>query len=306
MLGPQLKHAAEYWKTCGPAWVARVAASKFVGLLGPVLPPVVCKSAMMYLRLGYWPNIRNPRTFNEKVAHRQLFAPHPLGSLVADKWRVREYVAERGLRDILNEVYFVTDDPATIPFADLPDQFVIKANHGSGTNIIVKDRSKLKQKRVIRQCRKWLTQKSGKVTHNYETHYDGIAPLILVERYIEAEEGRGALTDYKLFCFRGLAQFIQVDLDRFVNHTRVIYDCEWRDTGMRYIYSRGELVPKPPRFEEMLRVVERLSADFDFCRIDLYAPEPERLLFGEITMNPQGGLGPFTPREWDFRLGELW
>lgn len=273
--------------------------------LRPALGPEIFKSIRMRLRLGYWPNIRKPRTFNEKVAHRQIFAPHPLASVVADKWRVRQYVAERGLEDILNDIYFVTDDPSRIPFDDLPDRFVIKANHGCHWNIFVVSKQALDRQRTIQQCRQWLGTKYGKVSYDNETHYDTIPPLILVERFIEDSQ-RDFPLDYKIFCFRQKAHFVQVDLGRFARRTKTIYDREWRDTGIQFIYPRGELVPKPHRLDDMLRIAERLACGFDFCRVDLYAPEPDRILFGEITMSPAGGLGRFTPREWDYRLGELW
>lgn len=305
MLPRMVKRAVELWKTDGPAWVAGAAASKVVELFYPVLPPVTYKALYMFLRQGYWPNIRTPRTLNEKIAHRQLFAPHPLSSLVADKWRVRQYVAERGLAQILNEVYFVTDDPEKIPFDNLPDRFVIKANHGSLMNLFVTDKQTLDRQRVIRLCRRWLRHKYGRATLNYETHYDGIPPMILVERYIDEGE-HYVPTDYKFFCFHGSARLIEVDLARFVSHTRAIYDREWKDTGIRLVFPRGEVMPRPPRLAEMIQIAERLSGDFDFCRVDLYAPAPETILFGEITTNHGGGLERFVPREWDLRLGELW
>jgi len=304
----QLGRAVDHWKTEGPGWAAQIAAakfSKFVEVLHPVLSPMTYKSVQMLLNLGYWPNIRNPRTLNEKIAHRQLLVPHPLASLVSDKWRVRQYVAERGPANILNEVYFTTDDPERIPFDDLPDQFVIKANHGSGWNIFVTDKRTLDRKEVIRLCWDWLSHKYSKATRSHETHYDRIAPLILVERFIEDRE-HGVPVDYKFFCFHGSVHLVQVDLGRFGEHTRVLFDREWRDTSIQFLYPRRGAVPRPPRLAEMVRVAERLSVGFDFCRVDLYAPDPERILFGEITMNPEGGLGRLTPREWDFRLGKLW
>jgi hypothetical protein len=304
-LREQLRHAAQYWKTDGPVWVARVAAEKVVELLWFALPPLTYRSVRMFLRLGYWPDIRNPRTFNEKVAHRQIFAPHPLASVVADKWRVRQYVAERGLEGLLNDVYFATDDPAKIPFDDLPDRFVIKANHGCHWNIFVRDKQLLDRQSVIRQCRRWLSTKYDTVSYDNETHYRAIPPLILVEKLVDDGVHDFPL-DYKLFCFHQTAHFVQVDIGRHAKRTKTIYDREWRDTGIQFIYPRGELVPRPPRLSEMLQVAERLSGDFDFCRVDLYAPDAERILFGEITMSPAGGLGRFTPREWDHRLGELW
>lgn len=300
LLSRKLRTAVACWKSSGPRGLAEAALSK----LWPVLSPVAYKSLKMFLRLGYWPNIRNPRTLNEKIVHRQLFAPHPLASRVADKWRVREYVAERGLGDILNEVYFVTDDPDKIPFDDLPDRFVIKANHGCAMNYFVTDKQTLDRQGVIRLSREWLSLKYGKATRNYETHYDSIRPMVLVERFIG--EGHGVPVDYKFYCFHQAALLVDVHVGRFANHTANLYDREWRDIGIRSEVPCGEVVPKPRNLQTMLQIAERLSGDFDFCRVDLYAPDAGRFLFGEITINPAAGLTRFIPREWDFRLGELW
>ncbi|MFO7675570.1 MAG: ATP-grasp fold amidoligase family protein [bacterium] len=306
MLSGRLGHATEYWKTEGPGFAARVAAFKLIEPLYPVLPPLAWKTLMMWARLGYWPNIRNPRTFNEKMAHRQLFAPHPLAPLVADKWRVRQYVAKRGLADILNEVYLTTDDPAKIPFDDLPDRFVIKANHGCGMNIIVPDKSRLDRPAVISRCREWLATKYGRASRNNETHYDAIPPLLVVERFIEDGE-HDVPVDYKFYCFHGTVHMVQVDQSRSSVHHSNLYDRAWRDTGIRGLVPRSTVAtPEPPRLAEMVRIAERLGDGLDFCRVDLFAPDPRTILFGEITLHPAGGLVVYSPKKADFELGKLW
>lgn len=303
-LDGQFKRAARHWKNGGLGDVARIAADRLVCQLYPVLPPLTYKSLRMRLRLGYWPNIRSPRSYNEKIAHRQLFAPHRLAPLVADKWRVRQYVAERGLAHILNEVYFATDDPEKIPFDDLPDRFVIKANHGSAWNIVVTDKRALDQRRAVRQCRTWLGRKFGRWSRNYEMHYDSISPLILVERFVE-DGGRVVPLDYKLYCFQGKARYVEV-VDRSASPTLTFYDREWQEMEFSMAYPKGKSVPRPAALGRMVEVAECLARGFDFVRVDLYVPDSTRILFGEITVNPSGALASFTPREWDFRLGELW
>jgi hypothetical protein len=307
LLGEKLRHAVEYWKTEGPGFLARVAVFKCLAEpFYAVLPPLAYKSMVMWARLGYWPHIRRPRSFNEKVAHRQIFAPHPLASLVADKWRVRQYVADRGLAHILNEVYCVTGEPERIPFDDLPDRFVIKANHGCGMNLIVTDKKGLDRSKVVRQCREWLNTKYGKAFRTYEMHYDAIPPLILVERFIEDPE-YDVPVDYKFYSFHGTVHMIQVDRSRSSVHHSNLYSRAWRDTGIRGLVPRSsETTPRPARLEEMIRIAERLGRDFDFCRVDLYAPDPATIFFGEITMHPAGGLVVYTPKQADFRLGRLW
>lgn len=306
MLVRKLKHAWQYLKTDGLVYTLRVAASKFLKLLHGLLPPLTYKSLYMFLRLGYWPNIRNPRSFNEKISHRQLFAQHPLSSLISDKWRVREYVAQRGLAHILNKVYWVGENPKEIPFDDLPDKFVIKANHGSGWNIFVKNKSKLNKQQVIQQCRRWLNVKYSRESRIPETVYDNIRPLIIVERYFEDQKYEVPL-DYKIHCFHGKVHYIDVICNSKTGiRTKSSYDPQWNRMNYRYRLPKGDDIPRPAKLNEMLNIAERLSSGIDYCRVDLYLLNNEKLLFGEITLNPIGGVGKFYPREWDFKFGELW
>lgn len=284
----------------------RIAAIKVLWLFYSLLPPVTYKSIYMLLGLGYWPNIRQPRTLNEKIAHQQLLAPHPLAPLVCDKWRVREYVAEKGLAHILNEVYFVTDSPETIPFDVLPDRFVIKANHGSGMNLIVTDKHTLDRQKAIGLCRKWLSRRYGRVTRSYEMHYDSIPPSILVERFLDDEQ-YGIPLDYKVDCFHGRAYYIGVRRITPTGSYYSRYDREWKHFRFanRGPYNGDAEFPRPAKLEMLLDAAERLSDGMGFCRVDLYLVNSTDLFFGELTLHPSGGVNPIS-REWDFRLGELW
>lgn len=61
----------------------------------------VTKGEIFYERLrllgdlGYWPQIRNPRSFNEKINHRKFFTDKKEFTRVEDKYKVRDYVKER-------------------------------------------------------------------------------------------------------------------------------------------------------------------------------------------------------------------
>ena len=206
-----------------------------------------------------------------------------------------------------NEVYFVTDDPNRIPFDDLPDKFVIKANHGCGWNIVVTDTTELDRQAVVRQCRKWLNAKYGASSRHYELHYDAIEPAIIVERFLGDGSGNAPL-DYKFFCFHGKAQCVDV-IDRYTgpSPTQTFYSMAWQVLGFNMVYPKGDPVPKPASLDRMVEVAEILASPFEFARIDLYSPSDEAIVLGEITLVPGGGIGRFYPtREWDFRLGELW
>jgi hypothetical protein len=289
---------------------ARIFFRKSLGRLLCEAKPIISRRAFakleMFLALGYWPDLSCPRSFNEKLCIRKLAAPHPSLTLCADKWAVRDYVrAKTGRDDILNEIYLVTEEPESIDFRSLPDQFVIKATHGSGWNLIVTDKSTLNIAKVGAQCRKWLRSKYSTTTRNFfETHYDGIRPRIIIERLIG--DGSSTPLDYKFFCFHGNPRFIQVDADRFGDHRRNFYDIEWNELEFGLIYQKGPRSPRPSLLHEMTVIARKLSADFDFCRVDLYNHYPATASFGEITFFPESGRGNFLPRDWDYKVGELW
>ena len=272
-----------------------------------ILPPLYYEELRAHRRLGYWPHVRHPRSFNEKVLHRMLFKQHPLSHIVADKWGVRQYVKSKDLETLLIDTYFVGDEPDRIPFDDLPDKYVIKANHGCHWNMLIRDGRSVNRVEVVEQCRKWLGQRLTATARCYEKHYDLIPPKILVERFIE-DSRSGIPPEYKFFCFHGKVRYVKV-IDRSGSPTLTFYDTEWRVMDFSYNYpnfSKGNPIQRPARLDRMIEVAEVLGGDFDFARIDLYSPSDDNVIFGEITLTPCGGVGRFEPREWDFRLGQLW
>ena len=120
-----------------------------------------------FRNIGYWPQIRDPRSFNEKVIHRKLFTDDDRYTTVEDKWAVREYIRDRAEMEVLPDIYHVTDDPNTIPFEALPDEFVVKGTHGSDMNYFVEDTSDLDVKEIKSQCNEWLDQTYGECTNEY-------------------------------------------------------------------------------------------------------------------------------------------
>lgn len=257
----------------------------------------------MVLRLGYWPQIEDPRTFNEKVAYRKLFADEDLFTTVEDKWGVRSYVAEKVGEDVLPEAYHVTTDPEDVPFDDLPETYVIKPTHMAGPIIFVEADDVVDPDEVRTRCRDWLS-----TTHNVmkeESWYWDITPRIVAEEYLTEEDG-SVPPDFKFFVFHGQVEYVQVDLDRFSDHKRRFYDRDWNPKEFKRGYPLAPETSRPETYDRMLEVAEALGDDFDFIRVDLYEVDGEEVYFGEMTVGPASGVGRFVPQEYDFRLGELW
>ena len=261
-------------------------------------------------------------TFNEKVRYRMATDRRPILRIFADKLAVREYVADRVGDHLLTTLHLATDDPATLLPSALPRQFALKASHASGGVVLVGDHfdpaRRLPQPSndwnrwmvhpvsldwdLLRaHCRCWLARR-------YKPHKQwasrNIPARILIEELLLVD---GAVPpDMKLFVFGGRVGLILVDQDRFGDHTRNLYTSSWELLDdVRYGFPLGPPMPRPDKLEEMVAVAERLAEDVDFVRVDLYELR-DRIVFGELTIYPMDGVGPFEPPEFDAKLGALW
>ncbi len=148
---------------------------------------------------------------------------------------------------------------------------------------------------------KWLH--SNYYKFGREWAYKNIRPRIVCEKYLTDQSGR-VPKDFKFYCFNGVPRFVQLDIDRFDNHTRAFYSPKWERLPIELTYQdyKGD-INKPECLEEMLSVASSLSAGIPFCRIDLYSLP--KIVFGEITLYPESGTGKFHPEEIDTCWGKL-
>jgi hypothetical protein len=265
----------------------------------------IAHKCLLDFRVGHGalPNLLNPRSFSEKIQYRKLFDHRPIFVQFADKLAVRDYVRDRVGDDVLTKLYYVSENPTDIPVALLPERFVVKPTHGCGWIRIVHNKSTLDVAELADTCAGWVAEnffyRAG------EWAYKNVKPRILFEELLD--DGTGAVPyDFKFFVFDGQVRFISVDIDRFGDHRRNMYDTNWNKLNFGFQRASSDLpVPKPERLKEMIEYAELLSAGFDFLRIDLYWTG-QRIVFGEITATPASGLEPFWPGGIDRRLGDLW
>ncbi len=251
----------------------------------------------------------HPRTLNEKLNWMKLNVKDPVQCVAADKYAVRELVREKIGEDHLIPLIRAYDRPEDIHFADLPDAFVLKVNHGSGQNWIVRDKHKENEYRLIRQFKEWF--RTSHYLASREWPYKDMRPMIVAEELL-LDEKRELPCDYKFHCFGGKVGFIQVDLDSEIEHRRNFYDLEWHLQnffwteweGEKPSWPNGPEVPQPDGLEEMIRIAEVLAADFPYVRIDLFYCQSQ-VYFGEITFYHGGAFERFDPPEFDLRFGEM-
>jgi hypothetical protein len=258
----------------------------------------------MYDSLGYLPNLVWPRSFSEKLVRRKLRTPPAEWSALSDKVDVRKHVAARIGDEFLNPVYQVTTTPEAIDFAQLPDRFVVKASHGSGWNLIVSNRQEISDEQIRARCRPWLAMRYGVDTN--ESWYACIEPRILIEHFM-SDTTHGVPLDFKFWVFHGVVQFVQIDFGRFSAHTRTMYDRQWRRQPWVVGYPPGPDLPRPRLLSEMIEIAERLAFDPEFVRVDLYSPDDESIVFGEVTFAPGAGWERFWPgNRADYYVGSYW
>ena len=245
-----------------------------------------------------WMHIKHPKTFNEKINYLKIHPAIQNGAILADKYKVREFVAKTIGPQYLIPLIGVWKDPKEIDFNALPPQFVLKANQGSGMNIICRDKSKLDIEKTIKHLNQWL--KTDPFYHYREWQYKNIEHVILAEKLLEYN-----IFDYKFFCFDGEPKFVQIDLDRFSGHKRIIYDMAWQRAPFNLIYPAPDFdMPRPVQFDEMIELCRKLSKGCNFIRVDLYIYD-NKIYFGELTLHPEGGTAVIIPKKYDLILGNL-
>lgn len=254
------------------------------------------------LKCGYKLNLKNPKTYNEKIQWIKLHDLNPLMPKCCDKYAVREYVESKGCGEILNTLIWEGFNPEDIPFDELPDKFVIKVTHGSTFNIICTDKSKLNREEVISKCNKWL---KAKFLEAYGEWFYGIErPRVIVEKFLD--DGTGRLRDYKIYCFNGIPRYIGVDSgdDSKGTHFKDIYDTDWNlIKGYEMAYpNSGVALEKPEALDDLLKYARILSEDFLHARTDFYIVDG-KVVFGEITFSNSAGFGRVAPEEFALKMG---
>jgi hypothetical protein len=268
-------------------------------------------AAFLYLLhrkcVGRYPNLTRPTTFNEKILQRNL-RPDPRFAGLADKLTVREYVAAKLGEKYLIPLVAAPDVFTRAVFDSLPNSFVMKANHGSSFVEIVRNKSETSFEKLQHLADQWLATDFYRVAR--ERHYRKIKRRIFFEHLLLDQRGE-IPADYKVHCFGGRPGrpiiYIIVISDRFGNETHGdLYDADWNhlDVAIGFYKNSATPAPRPENLESVLAAATRLCEDFDYVRVDLYAPDNE-VYFGELTFTPGAGVFPFTPDRIDYEWGRL-
>ena len=249
-------------------------------------------------------DLRKPEHFNEKLLWLKLY-DYNTNSLVrqcADKFAVREYVAQSGHKNILNELYGKFESVDEIAWDKLKNQFALKWNFGCGFNLICDNKKSLdiedakKKLRKMGKTRYWLTRG--------ELFYKPTKKWIIYEKYLGTQEGLWP-DDFKILCFNGIPKVTQYVCDRRTRMKLGFVGMNWDYISGAPGYSEIEkLPPKPALFDEMLSIAKDLCKPFPFVRVDFYVYE-NSIIFGELTFMPFGGHHPVQTIVDGKTMGEM-
>ena len=224
---------------------------------------------------------------------------------MADKIEAKRFVEKRLGGDVIIPTLGVWDNPEKIDFDMLPDQFVLKCNHNSGKGMcICTEKNRLNQVEVVKKLKEGL--KENYYIRGREWAYKDIPRKVLAEKYMVDESGK-ELKDYKFFCFNGSCRFFKIDFDRFTDHHANYYN-----RNKEYI-ELGEVVcppdpnkklAMPQTIDKMIEYAEQLSEGCPFLRVDFYDVKGN-IYFGELTLYPASGCGPFIDEKWDSTIGKM-
>lgn len=271
--------------------------------------PVLLARIRYFARFKKPLHLKNPQTLNEKILFLSLKTDTTLWTRCADKYEVRDYVKECGLEDILIPLVGVWDHATDIDFDKLPNEFVLKATHGSGDIKVVIDKSKLNIPKIVAEFEEDLKHQYGALESGH--HYMRIKPRMIAEELIhndpETAKISSSIIDYKIWCFNGKCYWLWACANRDEHTTEVMtYDRDWTAHPEYSIfendYRHGELLPKPKNLERMIDVAETLAKPFPCVRVDLYNIDG-KIYFGELTFTSYGGLQDFYTDEFQKLAG---
>ena len=255
------------------------------------------------VKLGYALDLENPRTFSEKLQWLKLYAFKPEYTIMADKYRMREFVAEHMGEGHTIPLLGVWDDPEDIDFDALPDKFVLKCNHNSGLGMcICQDKSKLNIAEVKKELKKGLAQ-DYYMLHR-ERPYKDIKRQIIAEEYLEDDTTK-ELRDYKFFVMNGSVKIFYITSGSKGGDRRTdFFDMELNHLDIRDCDEMAETPPEfPKNLDKMIKLAEELAEGIPQLRVDFYEVNGH-IYVGEFTFYYYAGFVPFRPKKWDAIWGE--
>lgn len=269
-----------------------------------MFPTKLYLKLLFRLKMGYRLNLKNPKTFSEKLQWLKICNRRPEYKQMVDKAAVKDYVAKIIGKEYIIPTLGVWERPEDIEWDKLPNQFVLKTTHGGGSEgvVICKNKTTFDTGRATVKLNKAMKQDIwGKLR---EWPYKDMHKRIIAEQYLESKPTTDILPDFKWYCFDGEPTFCQVIQDRNTNETIDFFDIEWNHQEFYGLNPAAEMPLKPANLEVQIRIARELAKGIPFVRIDLYQIA-DKTYFGEETFYPMSGMGCFQPEQYNEILGKM-
>lgn len=255
-------------------------------------------------KIGKQINLTDPKGFNEKLQWLKLHDKNPEYINYVDKYEVRKYIEKMLGTEYLVPLLGVYNSVDEIDWKSLPQTFVLKCTHGSGFNIVCKDKNLLNIEEAKKQLKRWMKKNYFYVGREWP--YKFIEPRIVCEQFLTDDSGY-ELKDYKFMCFNGKTEFLFICLNRSAETGLCVdfYDLDWNLLPFQRHYPNSSThLEKPHNFDKMIQIADMLSKNMPFVRIDLYEANGN-VYFGEITLYPGSGFEEFQPEVYDEWVGNM-
>lgn len=262
--------------------------------------PTLLTRLMFFYNFRKLLNLSSPKDINEKLQFLKLkvYSDNPVITKCVDKYRVREYLKHKGIPELYTaklytNAYSKADDLYKV-WDDLPQQFVIKCNHGCGFNMLVENKNKIDVDQCVKEVEGWLNDDQWKMY--CEPQYKNVEKCCFVEEYLGKD-----VPAYKIYCFNGEPKVIYIssagdtgEQDYYLDY----YDTDWNwlDITLDTHEHIGVEIQRPLILDKMLEISRELSSEFPFVRVDLYDVGGE-IYLSELTFVPTGGNMKLYPKK---------
>lgn len=247
-------------------------------------------------------NLKEPKLFTEKIQWLKLYDNLPIKTLLADKILVRKWVKDKIGQEYLKKIYGIYNTFEEVDLFSLPNEYVIKTNHGCKMQLLVIEGGNFDYEAVKKKFNGYLKTNYA-YNSGFEMQYKNIRPLLFIEEYIK---NTNELFEYLFFCFNGKAKYVLFASNKRTNDIRcTMFNTSWENLHFNYggrLHNKN--IDKPKNFDKMVEIAEILAKGFLFVRVDLHNVNG-KIYFGEMTFTPSSGYMVFKPQKYDYILGQM-
>ncbi|MDH3241364.1 MAG: hypothetical protein OEO83_11935 [Alphaproteobacteria bacterium] len=274
-----------------------------------------------YLTFGRFPNYLSPKGQSEKIQWRKLFDRNPLFAVMCDKLAARDHAAQCVPQLRFPKLHWSGTDPDRIPLETIPLPYVIKPNNRSGEHIFVLRPEEFDKPAILRRCRAWMAAKpfGGNIG---EWGYGQVPTRIQVEAFLSAGEDLAPPANYEFFVYHGRVGAIYYSVPPLGGRPRKrgLFTTDWQAIAADRWRMKGfdpfdADIPKPDNLTALVEAAEKIAAELDFARVDLFNLDGA-IYLSEVTLYPSSGFSIWVPkdaapsarppRDLDERFGALW